>query len=327
MNASSIVPGFNRLAAPSSPCPLQRNRQRMLTGFAALFLALAAGTAGTLWRNLGATQQRDHQELARLASAVEIQASQLLETADTALANLAASLVKDPHALAAFEELQTHYLRSLPFLLGLSLVDQHGLVKASTNAADSGMQVDLRRLAPTLPQSDRMAIAPRAQGRSLIESHPTAAPGPGFIPLVRRVQLPDSKAMLLVALLDSDALTGYQLQLLDTSPKDTRVQLALEDGSLLTQAGGHTRYQRHSFRAPSLPRDNLPEASQEWYGPLETADGLRLGAMQRATSLPLVSVVERPYPSTLQRSWLALRTPLALMLPALSLIALLSLIA
>lgn len=300
-----------------------RSNRHALAGGLILIFALVAGTAATVWREFSDAEQRDRQQLAFMASAIEGHATQVFEACGMVLDNLVASLLKAPDDLASLEELQTNYLRGLPFLQGLSAVDPDGQVLTSTHLADRGASLDLRRLAPRPAQGDRMVIGPWTAGRTLVEgARQVATPArAGFIPLVRRVQLSQSRSVLLVAQVNPDALTGYQQPLFDTSPPGARVLLALDDGSLLSQSGGESHYRGHSLRAHPLFRDGLPVAHMGSYGPAQTLGSLSLGAWQRSGNQPLVSLVERPYASTSQRVLDALREPLMLVLPALALVA------
>lgn len=291
-----------------------------------LTLAMVAGIAAMAWHELSRTEQRDRQQLAFMASAMESHASQVFDASAKVLDSLAASLVKSPDDLARLEELQIDFLRGLPFLQDLSAISPEGLVLASTHTADRGASLDLRRLTHTSTQDNRMVIGPWISGRNLAESvRQTAAPSRvGFIPAVRRVQLSPSRSLLLVAQVNPEALAGYQQQLLEMAPPGTLVLLALDNGSLLTQSGEGTRYRGHSLRLHPLFRDGLPDAYQGDYGPMQALGSLSLGAWQRSTSQPLVGVVERPYVSTAQRVLIALRVPLAFMLAAIALVVFLT---
>lgn len=291
-----------------------------------LALAMVAGMAAMAWHALSHTAQRDRQQLAFMASAMDGHAAQVFEACAMALDSLAASLLKAPDDLAQLEALQTDFLRGLPFLQGLYAIDPQGLVLASTHSADRGAFLDLRRLAPKPAQDDRMVIGPWTPGRTLAESaRQTAVPSRvGFIPVVRRVHLSPSQSLLLVAQVNPEALAGYQQQLLDMAPPGTRVLLALDNGSLLSQSGEDARYRGRSLRTHPLFQDGLPATHLGGYGPMQALGSITLGAWQRSTSQPLVSIVERPYASTAQRVLGALGEPLALMLAALALAAFLT---
>lgn len=291
-----------------------------------LTLAMVVGMTALVWHELSQTEQRDRQQLAFMASAMDSHAAQVFEASAMVLDSLATSLVTAPDDLARLEALQTDFLRGLPFLQGLSAIDQEGMVLASTHTADQGTVLDLRGLTSKPTQDDRMVIGPWASGRTLAESvRQTAAPSRvGFIPVVRRVQLSPSRSLLLVAQVNPEALASYQQQLLDTAPAGTRVLLALDNGSLLSQSGEDARFRGRSLRMHPIFRDGLPDAHLGDYGPTQALGSLSLGAWQHSRSQPLVSVVERPYASTAQRVLVALREPLVLMLVALALVAFLT---
>jgi PAS domain S-box-containing protein len=311
--------------APRFRLPFKSSHHALAVG---LMLALAMGAvmAALTWNELSQTAQRDRQQLAFLASAMDSHAAQVFDASAMVLDSLTARLVKGPDDMARLEELQADFLRGLPFLQGLSAVDPDGLVLASTHAADRGAFLDLQHLPFPLNQDDQMVIRPWASGRNLVESiRQTAAPSKvGFIPVVRRVQLSPSRFLLLVAQVNPEVLAGYQQQLLDMAPPGTRVMLALDNGSLLSQSGEDARYRGHSLRMHPLFRDGLPNAYQGDYGPMQASGNLSLGSWQRSRDQPLVSVVERPYASTAQRVLDSLRQPLAFMLAALAVVALLT---
>ena len=291
-----------------------------------LTLSMVAGMAAMVWHDLSHAAQRDRQQLAFLANAMDSYAAQVFEASAMVLDSLAASLVKAPEDLARLEELQADFLRGLPFVQGLLAIDSEGLVLASTHTADHGAFVDLRRLTPKPAQDGHMVIGPWVSGRNLVESvrQTVALSQVGFIPVVRRVQLSPSRSLLLVAQVNPGALAGYQQQLLDMAPPGTRVLLALDNGSLLIHSGEGARYRGHSLRMHPLFRDGLPNAYQGDYGPVQASGSLSLGSWQRSRGQPLVSVVERPYASTTQRVLGSLRQPLVFMLAALAVLALLT---
>lgn len=315
-------------ALRSKGLPLRLASYRVLASGIALTLVVLSITIGLMWRELSHTQQRKLQQLEMLASVMDAHASQMFESGLLALDNLAASLTQDPLSLSALEAQQTYYLQSLPFLRSLALVSSQGQVLASTTPSDHGGAIDLHRLAPGGVMDQRVTIGPWIQGRSLVEEGASARTPShlGFIPLIRRVQLDADHSVLLVAQLNPDALATYQQQLLEVSGPGTRVLLALNDGSLLSQVG------QHASPAGSSPRTHFlfPSMQSEHkgsYGPLKNVDGHVLGAWNGSASLPLVTIVEQSYAATRQEWQASLRGPLIFMLLALVLIALMTFIA
>lgn len=298
---------------------LQLPHRRVLAVGGALILGVLAGTAVLMWRGLDDMKQRDQQRLELMASVLDAHVGQVFEVGGQALDNLANSLLQAPDALDRLEAQQQYYLQSLPFLRSLALVSEEGRVLVSTQQADRGGQVDLQRLLPQPVRGERMAIGPWMPGRTLTEkTSPGAASRLGFIPLLRRVQLPNGRHVLLVAQFSPDALAQYQQQLLDLNSPDTRVYLALDDGRLLSHVGHDALVQGASLEGHVYFR--MKAARKGIYGPVQTLGERSLGAWQRAASQPLVSLVEQPYASTLRRWLLSLRGPLTFMALALVLI-------
>lgn len=302
---------------------LQSPHRRVLAVGGALILGVLAGTAVLMWRGLDDMEQHDQQRLELMASVLDAHVGQVFEVGGQALDNLANSLQQAPDALDRLEAQQQYYLQSLPFLRSLALVSEEGRVLVSTQQADRAGQVDLQRLVTQPVRGERMAIGPWTPGRTLTEK---ASPGTssrlGFIPLLRRVQLPNGRHVLLVAQFSPDALAQYQQQLLDLNSPDTRVYLALDDGRLLSHVGHDALVQGASLDGHVYFR--MKAARKGIYGPVQTLGERSLGAWQRAASQPLVSLVEQPYASTLRRWLLSLRGPLAFMALALMLIGLMT---
>ena len=302
---------------------LQSPHRRVLAVGGAMILGVLAGTAVLMWRALDDMEQHDQQRLELMASVLDAHVGQVFELCGQALDNLANSLQQAPDALDQLEAQQQYYLQSLPFLRSLALVSEEGRVLVSTQQADRGGQVDLQRLVTQPVRGERMAIGPWTPGRTLTEK---ASPGTssrlGFIPLLRRVQLPNGRHVLLVAQFSPDALAQYQQQLLDLNSPDTRVYLALDDGRLLSHVGHDALAQGASLGGHVYFR--MKAARKGVYGPVRTLGERSLGAWQRAASQPLVSLVEQPYASTLRRWLLSLRGPLAFMALALMLIGLMT---
>lgn len=308
--------------------PLRLASYRVLASGIVLTLVVLSITIGLMWRELSHTQRRKLQQLEMLASVMEAHASQVFESGLLALDNLAASLTQDSWSLSALEAQQTYYLQSLPFLRSLALVSMQGQVLTSTTSSDHGGAIDLHRLAPSGVMNQRVTIGPWIQGRSLVDEGVSASTPSrlGFIPLMRRVQLDQDRSVLLVAQLNPDALATYQQQLLEVSGLGTNVQLALNDGNLLSQVGQHALPAGSSLRTHLL----FPSMQSEHkgsYGPLKSVGGHVLGAWHGSASLPLVTIVEQPYAATWQEWQASLRGPMIFMSLALVLIALMTFIA
>lgn len=308
-------------ATPRRASLLGSASRRVLAAGLALVLSILGATLALMWRELDYARQRDRQHLELLASVLESQSSQVFATTDLALDNLAHGLRQGALTLERWESLLDYHLQGLPFLRSVALVDLQGNVLASSAGAES-VRIDLHRLLPAPVPEERMLIAPWAAGRTLAE-HAHAATQParvGFIPLARRAQTAQGQPVLLLALLNPDALALQQRQLLDASAPGTRALLLLEDGSLLSQAGGEP-LPDGNLRTSALFAQHLEPSRKGSYGPQPTGAQSSLGAWHRSGNQALVSVVEQPYAVTLQRWQHQLRGPLAFMALGLLLLA------
>ncbi|WP_404302934.1 PAS domain-containing protein [Alicycliphilus denitrificans] len=307
---------------------LHQASSRVLAGGLALLLAILGSALALVWRELEHARQRDSQHLQLLADVLDAQASQVFDSSRLALDSLAHGLQQSALTLERWETLLDYHLQSLPYVRSLALLDLKGNVLASTPAAEA-VRIDLQRLLPAGVADERMLVAPWAPGRSLSEyarrAPSSPAAGAGFIPLARGARTAQGQPVLLLALLNPDALAIYQRQLLDASPPGTQALLLLEDGTLLSQAGDTPQPLGTNLRLH--PLFTQPPSHKGRLGPLPTPHGDSLLAWRRAASHPLVSVVEQPYAATVQHWRHQLRGPLAFMALGLLLLAAMTTIA
>lgn len=278
---------------------------QFLVGGLTVALAIFTSAIILMWSELSHTQQRKLQQLSLLAGVIEAHATQVFESSALTLDDLAEDLSRAPDAVAQFEQNQHFHLQRLPFLRSLALVTAGGRVLASSAAEDRNAQVDLNRLHPHPIVDDWVTIGPWLPGRTLVEDAQPAGTVTrlGFIPVIRRVQLPGGTILLLVALLNPDALASYQQKILDVSDAKTHVLLALDDGTVLSHAGDHEAPTDERLRMNPLFQGLLPEHSGT-YGPEQGFEEPSLGAWHRSATLPLVMLVEEPYAVT-RKEWLA----------------------
>lgn len=294
----------------------------VLAGGMLLLLAVITGTASLMWLEHRRTQATHRQQLDLQASVMEAHASQVFENTRLALDFLAKKLRIESLTPAQVEAEQSYRLQGLPFLRSIAIVDEQGMVLASTAASDRGGFVDLQRLTRVAPQDGQVVIGPWLAGRGLVQDpRPSAATpaGLGFIPVVRRVQLSPDAALLLVAQVNPDALANHQLKLQEIGLPGTQVLLALTDGTLLTQIGNDTLAPGSSLAAHPLFRTPLA-ALKGSYGPVDTFQTPSLGAWHASSNHPLVSMVEQPYKATTDQWLAALRGPLLFMTVALAMV-------
>ncbi len=312
------APSFLRLP------PLSASR-RVLAAGTALALAVLVSTLALMWRELGSMAERDRQRLTLLASVMEAHAGQVFGFSGLMLDDLASKLALESPTVAQFEAQLSNHLQGLPLLRGIALVNAQGLVLASTSAADKGARIDLRGLAPPEPEGDHVAIGPWVPGRSLGElgQRGQASADQGFIPLVRPVQLTAQSTVLLVGLVNPDALASYQQQLLDADTSGARILLVRGDGHVLAHVGPGAGAPGASLR--EHPRFHAFQgATRGSFGPLRVREDLTLGAWHRLDAYPLTALVEQPYATTTARWLRALRGPLLFMALATVLIGLMT---
>jgi PAS domain S-box-containing protein len=185
-------------------------------------------------------------------------------------------------------------LVNLPFLRGMGILDEQGLIVGSTDGTELNHRIDPARLG-ALPAPDRDALGQWVQARRLLDlaTGPTRTPTPpgvGFLPLVRSVKLPGGERLSLVALLNIDAFANFQ----QVTMNDPRAAAALlsYDGRLIAASASVPRPVGADLSQLPPFRDFLPRLEQgSWRG-----DGLRAGmqiaSFRVSATRPLVVLVE-----------------------------------
>lgn len=304
-----------------------------------LFCSVLLSAAALAWHEWGRVHERDRQSLEVLAGASQAHASELLESSNTVLNQLASSVLNDPRVLGPglglLQAQQAHYLQSLPFLRGLALVDGHGRIVLSSQPSEQGQRIDLTRLLSAPITDDRMHIGPWVGAAGLASSMATAAAAPaadasatsaisetpsvvGFIPLVRRIALSASDAVFWVAQLNPQALMAHQKQLLDTAAVGASVVLTLSDSE------GHVLTPNTAAALPPTWHALIQQQPVRGsYGPLTPWQSGAVGAWYRGGGghQPLIAWAQQPH-TVLQAHWIAaLRTPLIFIVLALVVVA------
>lgn len=215
---------------------------------------------------------------------------------------------------AEFNAALRQTLVNLPFLRGLAVVDTHGLVLTSTDAAERGRVLDLNALGP-LPQSGQDTLGPYVQTRGLLNpamglQQPPVPPGAGFLPLMRRVSMANGSEMWLLALINASAFTNFQQATLGDDPQRASALLSF-DGQLVGSTGSvaHALGADLSDRAPFTRFLPLLEHG-DWTGP-GLQEGTQVAAFRASATRPLVVMVEEAR-AAVQRRWLAELRGLAL---------------
>jgi PAS domain S-box-containing protein len=294
---------------------------------AALVLAAVGGLA-VYERNEAIEAQIDHDEL--LARVLEDHATRSFETASLALSALADALAKEPAGRnTQIGMALTQALAGLPLLRGVAVLDANGQVLASSAEADIGRVIDLGRLGP-LPTVGHDSIGAFVRGRGLLAlaagaGSPVTPAGVGFIPMLRNVETLSGRGLLLVGLVNPDALANHQQQTLDDA--DAAAVLADLQGQVLAATAS----------APVGPGDRIVD-QRFWSALLSQADhgsrigaGLRPGrqivAFRALRNRPLAVLVEHRESAVLAAWWRNTRWLFAVAAAATLVIAAMTLVA
>jgi len=216
---------------------LLRRRPGRSAGLMLAGLALAAGVvlalAGLMsYERSEALQARmDRNEL--LARVLEDHATRSFENVSVALSALADALAEDGRG-AQMGWALSQTLAGLPLLRGVAVIDASGQVLASSEPADVGRRLDLGRLGP-LPEAGRDSIGRFVPGRGLgaltVGDRAAAPRGVGVIPMLRPVRTRGGQTLLLLGLINPDAIANHQQQTLDDA--GSIALLATLDGKVL----------------------------------------------------------------------------------------------
>jgi PAS domain S-box-containing protein len=283
------VPGF--------PRALRRGRiSPRAVLLAALLLALAVVGVTAVFvvydRSEHLRNEREHAAL--VARVLEDHATRSVDTVSLALAALAEVVVGDETTGdAGVRSAVAQTARALPVLRGVAVVDAQGLVVASTEDDLAGLVLDRSALG-ALPEPGTEQLGRFVPGRgvgSLVNRQPAAAPpGVGFLPLLRQVRTRAGRSMLLLGLINPDALANHQQQILNE----------LGGSAVLATLGGRILAATATSRGlPGQSIQHLPVFAR--YLPQQehaTYDGQGVGGAEQVVSFrasrtrPLVVVVE-----------------------------------
>lgn len=273
----------------------------VLVTWAGLSLAAAVLLAAALVIGYGRGEALDHERdrAVLLARVLEDHATRSVETVAVALSALSDVLARTgPGNSPQLGEALTQALSGLPLLRGAAVLDAQGTVLASTVPSEVGMVIDLRRLG-VLPARGADRLGSFIPGRSLAalaasaEPRSVAAPrGVGFLPLVRNIESVRGSGLLLVGLINPDAIANHQEQTL--ADEHGLGLLAGLDGVLL--AGTRDVPLAPGERLPPLPAFTayLPNVEFDSYIGPGLAPGTQLVAFRASRTRPLVVIVEKP---------------------------------
>jgi PAS domain S-box-containing protein len=301
-------------------------RAQMLASGLALLLALAVLAAlaalAVFERRETLNNAQDRAEL--IARTLEDHVTRTVESAALILQTLGEGIAQQPSAEPQRLQplLSQTLLTSLPFLRGAAVLDERGVVLASSIAAERGVRVDLARLGGA-PRENRDVLLPLLAGRSLADLAPDAnaphAAGVGMLPLLRSLRGPNAEKLLLVALINPGALANFH-----------QVALSDEGGvAMLAGINGQMIAANDPLAVPPGGRITGHPVFEEWLPAREHGQyigtGLQPGrqvvAFRASRARPLVVTVELTEAGVLQAWYGRLRWLGATALLALAAIA------
>ncbi|RQO54442.1 hypothetical protein DBR47_22615 [Paucibacter sp. KBW04] len=338
-------------ASSSPPSPASRslpawvNARVAVWGTACLILMLLMLALGMLWLSHKQAQNAAREQAQLYAKTLEWQTNQTVAAVEQALSALARNLDHElqnkgglslPHSAAWQDnigQLLRQPLASMAFVRSFSLLDPHGLVLASSNSGNVGLQLPLERL--KTPSNTLLGGLGSLQvGRDLGDAGPRPAANPlpsqssgnsiylsasqFYIPLTQTLG-EDGRQGFVVATLNPDYFSKvFESQLGSTDQTGALLSLdgQLIAGSAELKLSTGQRFEQHLIFSQHLP--SLESGSYQARG-LNSQDSL--GSYRLTTNYPWVIVVELPQAmlwvhlrSVVQAVGLALLCGLALML-------------
>ncbi len=241
-----------------------------------------------------------------LARVLEDQTTRAVESGLFILANMSdANALHAPGAdLPRSEAFLREALAGAPFLRTVLVSDANGLIIASSSPQESGVSIDLRKLGPS-PQKGKTTLGPWIAGRgvsSLRASAPQGATpaGLGFIPLMRKFVTPDGQDLLLIGLINPDALVNQQQLAVGNFGFSSAI--ISYDGKILAAS---QKTALHGAQANDLPvfRSYLPAREHGSYVGQGLGGGHQIVAFRVSRTQPLVVLVEEPLDTAINLWW------------------------
>jgi PAS domain S-box-containing protein len=184
-------------------------------------------------------------------------------------------------------------LVNLPFLRGMAVIDSQGLVLASADPAERGIVIDLAVLGP-LPPGRRTVLGGFVAARRLADLHPAhAAPvarGVGFLPLLSTTRRSDGRVLIVVSLVNIDALLNFQ----QVTMGDERMASALLGfaGRLLGATQAVERNSGEDLTALPPFVEFLPAREHGSWTGAGLRSGVQIASFRTSRNWPLLAWVE-----------------------------------
>lgn len=274
-------------------------------------LAAAAALTGALVVSLGdlrgafATSESQAQLLARV---LEDQTTRTFEAGELVLFSLAQTPALQAGAADrdGTENAMRQVLTALTFVRSVAVVDLEGHVLASTDPATSGIRIDAARLGP-LPTARIQRIGPLLPGRGLESlsgdaAAPSAPPGLAFIPLMYGFRDAAGTPLVLMALVNPDALSNFQYLALEALSYDAVI--ASDDGQVLASSIFVRDLPLRDVSSLPVFNSLLPHHERGSYTGPGVLGPDRIVAYRASRSRPLVVIVEEPKSAAFAR-WFA----------------------
>lgn len=294
----------------STPSPLQTARataarwQRMPVSFMALgsgLLVAAFVAIATMWVTLE-DRRRDvaveMRQMELLARVLDDQVTRAFESVTLTLDTLsrAPELRAEAPIAARAEDLLANATRLLGHARAAAVIDRDGRIIASSSPAETGLRIDLRRLA-VQPEPGREAIGPFVAARNLAglvsANAPAAAPaGVGFIPLARGFRTDAGVPRLLVILVNPDAFATYQQLTLGSGGK--RAYIASYGGRVLASSEQIGALAGTSLAHLPIFTQFLPQHEFGSYNGQGVQGDGQMVAFRTSRARPLVAIIEQP---------------------------------
>ena len=280
-------------------------------------LALAVGTLLALatvaalcllgWHEYQARLADDRQRGELQARVLADHATRSVDTLSVALTYLSTDLAR-ADILGGFvrsDAMLSQALQALPFVREISLLDASGLVLSSSSANGVGVRMVPGRIGP-LPAPGSELLGDFQFGRSLVSladkrvSTPTQA-GVGSIPFIRSFNSKAGQTFVLVALVNPDFFSNFQL--LTLNDDRNAAYLLGYQGRILASSGPGSLLAGSDMAQHPVFKNYLPKTEHASYVGEGVAPQRQVVAFRVAKSRPLVVVVEQPYANSVA-NWL-----------------------
>ncbi len=306
----------------SAPRQLRRVFVLGLVSFMAGMLTL---TVYTLWRLRADTLENGLQVSALHSRSFEDFLTQSLRVSELAAAN-----TPSPNRLNSnLKQIETAFLNTLrqtPFLRSMSLQDDTGRILASSNPANVGLMVATRNYLPEdvndqaiLRIGQPWAGRDFANGRATSPAQPLTPDEQSFIPFTQTLQLDGHKLRLLIAL-NPDYFLNHMVSTLDS--EDGIVEVLRYDGILLMSTNPQAKAgSLHGYVVEELLKGQAETGSLEQN---YEHDQKVLTSFRSSRLYPFVVITHLARNSVLQPWMTEVKTLLAVLVPVLLAITLLS---